>query len=279
MAAPAPAPAPAPAATPTPVTDLTWRELIARAEAGDVATVEHFVVEHDHNPELADMLVHYAARGGRTELVRLLVTKHRASAACAMHGAMDGIRATADRGPCLDIARFLCEPIAGEDPEDRDRRMCDGFLDSIHTHNQALVSLFFDHVSLAVFATGFNLAVATDSLAMVHLVFRHRRAAAVAELVSGGIQATGPDTSTDVVRYLIEKGATNWPAHVYTRLSRKPNLVKHFYKLGIPLALLTGGHAPIQAIVDAHLRWNAHVRETLDELGVYKVLADLIVQY
>lgn len=273
MAAPAPAPASAP--NPAPVTDLTWRELLARAEAGDVATVEHFVVEHDE-PRTTEILMFHAARGGQTALVRLLLTKHRASELNAMDGAIHGTPVDAVDGPHFDIVRLLLEQQPDEDPAYYPWRMSDGFVDAVTKGNKALVALFLANVHRPVFFAGFNAAVRGDDLDMVRFL------ATVGEDrvdLSAGLQASSPATSTDTLRYLIEKGATNWPAHVYARLRRKPNLVKHFYKLGIPLALLTGGHAPIQAIVDAHLRWNAHVRETLDELGVYKVLGELIVQY
>jgi len=271
MAAPAQAPAP----THTPVTDLTWRELLARAEVGDVATVEHFVVEHVE-PRTTEILVYHAARGGQTDLVRLLLTKHNANELNAMDGAVNGTPMDAVDGPHFDIIRFLLVRQPNEDTNEYQQRVYEGFVDAVTKGNRALVALFLPHANHTAFAVGFGRAVRADNLDMVRFLARHGEGKVN---ISTGLRASNPTTSTDILRYLIEKGAIDWPAHVYARLRRKPNLVKHLYKLGIPLALLTNGHAPIQAIVDAHLLWNAHVRETLDELGVYKVLAELIVQY
>lgn len=87
------------------------------------------------------------------------------------------------------------------------------------------------------------------------------------------------DTPMDDIQLLIEKGATGWPKHVYRRLSMDPDRVIHLLKCGIPRDLLAGGHGPIRAIIDEQDERDAYVRDELDKLGVYKVLAELIVQY
>lgn len=254
--------------------DQRWRTMQMRAEAGDVATVEHHAIEHGVGPGTINMLVHYAARGGQTKLVCFLLDEQHASAASAMDGAVEGVSVDAVDGPHFDIVRLLLDQRPGEDPDDREGRTCDGFLESVHQGNRAFVSLFLGHVSPVVFSVGFNTAVRAGNLHMMRFLSARGRVD-----VTAGLQSSSPTAPDAVVCYLIEKGATNWPEHVYTRLGRTPELVVHLHKFGIPRDLLVAGYAPIRLILDEHVRWCAHVRDTLDELGVYTVLANLIVQY
>jgi hypothetical protein len=254
--------------------DQRWREMQVCAEAGDVSAVDHYVAEHGVGPGTINMLVHYAARGGQTKLVCFLLDEQHASAASAMDGAVEGVSVDAVDGPHFDIVRLLLDPRPGEDPDDREGRTCDGFLESVHRGNQAFVSLFLGHISPVIFAVGFNTAVRADNLHTMRFLSAHGEVNATA-----GLQSSNPTAPDDVVCYLIEKGAINWPEHIYTRMGCSPDLVIHLCKFGIPRDLLVCGHEPIRFILDEHARWCAHVRETLDELGVYAVLANLIVQY
>jgi len=207
--------------------------------------------------------------------VRLLVTKYDADVAVALDNAVDAVEVNTIRGPHFDLIRWLLEQRPGEDPEEYRWRVSDGFQCAVAKGNLALASLFIGYVSQKALSAGFTTAVRIGSSLDVVRWFFHRGDIDA----SVGIRASTLNTPADVLCYLIENGAVDWPDHVYWHLTSDPELVIHLHKFGVPSALLAGGHAPIQFILDEHARWCAHVRETLDELGVYTVLANLIVQY
>jgi hypothetical protein len=82
-----------------------------------------------------------------------------------------------------------------------------------------------------------------------------------------------------IVQTILEKGAIHWPKWIYSIHLRNSDFVIQLHKMGIPHYLLVNGRAHIQAIIDEHEAWNAHIKAELGSLGVYSVLADLITQY
>lgn len=259
------------------MTELELRAVLKSALVGDAAAVECFVAKHQ-DPHTTNVLMDRAIAGGRIQLVRLLLTKHGACPEIAMSTAVSNVETNVIRGPHFDIVRMLLELLAqrrlGKDTEERRWCVYTGFTDAVVKGNLTLVALFLGHVDHDTLAVGFNCAVRVDNLDMMRFLFNRGAVG-----VTAGLLASKPGTSDDVVLYLIERGATDWPMHVYIRLSRSPDLVIHLHKFGIPHDLLVGGRASIRLILDEHVHWCAHVRETLDELGVYAVLANLIVEY
>jgi len=265
----------APVSAPVPATDLTWGQAAACAEAGDIAAVEHFITARPFNLNVIEILTQHAARGGQAELVRLLVTKYDADVAVALDNAVDAVEVNTIRGPHFDLIRWLLDPRPGEDPEDYRGRVSDGLQCAMAKGNLALASLFIGYVGQKALSAGFTTAVHIGRSLDVVRWFFHRGDIDA----SNGIRASTLNTPADVLCYLIERGAVDWPDHVYWRLADNPECVIRLLKFGISRALLTGGWSSIQAILNQHDQWCAHVRETLDDLGVYAVLANLIVQY
>lgn len=255
---------------------LYWGQVTTGARMGDMAMVDAFLREHTL-PRTASVLANYAARGGQLALVQRLVTAHGACPGEAMEGAVDAAPIDAPTGPHIDIVRWLLDPRPGEEPDVYEERLTTALVGAVDRSNHALAVLIVERATAATRRAGLGIAAYTGNFPMARTLFR--AGGCTRDDATYALAGTCPRAPTDLLRYLIEKGAADWPEHVYARLCRKPNLVKHLHKIGIPHALLVGGHAPIQAILDEHQRWCAHVRAALDELGVYTVLVDLIVQY
>jgi len=249
MASPAPAPA---------AIDYNWWDVRRDIRTNNIEGIKRLIW---HRPELVESSLYFAVELGRVEMTILLL--QHAHPGAYMHTVR-----TAVRFNHADLVRALI----AHAPHTVDH----GFWVAVGSGNLAMAKLFL--------ATGL---IAIDQLNQGLVRAAHDQQWAILRcLLDAGateftraMRATSISAPIDDVQLLIEKGATDWPDHVYWRLTDDPDRVVHLLKCGIPRALLADGRFPIQAIIDEQDRRDAHIHEQLDQLGVYKVLADLIVQY
>jgi len=248
-------PVPTPAAV---AVDYNWWDVQRDVRANNIEGIKRLIW---HRPEFVGSSLYLAAELGRVEMTILLL--------CARPDASMHTMRTAVKFNQTDLVHALIVHA----PHAVDH----GFWVAVGSDGNLVMAKLF-------LATGL---IAIDQLnqGLVRAAYSHQWAILRCLLDAGATEftramcATSISTPTDDVQLLIEKGATDWPDHVYWRLSTEPARVVYLLKCGIPRVLLTGGRAPIQAIVDKQDQRDACVRAELDKLGVYKVLANLIVQY
>ena len=247
MDSPAPAPVPAREC-------YSWWEMTRDTANNNMEGIRRCI---QHAPEFTKAALGRSAKFGHVEMTLLLLAMHP--------DAQMGTLCTAVEHDHPALVRALI-------PRTPDG-IAYGFRMAVGRGNVPVLNLFLE-VDLSRLDSG-----------LVQAVF-YQQSGSIRRLIDAGatsftsaMNVSSLDTPMDDIQLLIEKGATGWPSHVYRRLARDPERIVHLLKCGIPRALLTGGHAPIQAIVDEQDRRDALIRAELDKLGVYKVLADLIVQY
>jgi hypothetical protein len=239
--------------------DYSWWDAQRDTRANNLEGMKRCI---QHRPGLVDESLHLAAKLGYVEMSLMLLpaSMHPDAHARAMGKAVEFNHA--------DLVRALIVHAP--------RGVDHGFWAAIEFGSVPMAQLFL--------ATGLITAERLDG-GLIHAAYS-RQSTILRCLIDAGatsftraMRATSWSSHVDDVQLLIEKGAIGWPDHVYWSLADDPERTVHLLKCGVSRVLLTGGRAPIQAIVDEQDRRDAHIRAELDQLGVYKVLADLIVQY
>lgn len=234
----------------------SWWEMTRDTAANNMEGIGRCI---QHKPEFTNAALGRSAKFGHVEMTLLLLALHPGAQVSTLCTAVEHDH------PALVRALIPHTP----------NGIAYGFRAAVGYGNVPVLRLFLET----------DAGIARLDSGLVQAVF-YQQSASIRCLVDYGaanftdaMRVASYDTPMDDVQLLIEKGATGWPDHVYDRLARDPDRVVHLLKCGIPRVLLAGGRAAIRAIVDEQDRRDAHVRAELDKLGVYKVLADLVVQY